>query len=51
MTKVLVTFYNLILKNRYYPKRWEKILDAMLGKGKEITLGKLQMITLIEADL
>jgi len=41
MTKVLVTFYNLILKNRYYPKRWEKILDAMLGKGKGMILGKL----------
>jgi len=51
MTKVLVTYYNIILKHTYYPKRWEKILDVMLNKGKGMILGKLRTITLIEADI
>ena len=38
-------------KNRSYPKRWEKILDVMLSKGRGMMLGKLRTITLIEADL
>ena len=51
MTNLLVTYYNIILKNRYYPTRWEKILDVMLSKGKGMILGKLRTITLIEADI
>jgi len=51
MTRVLVTYYNIILRNRYYPQRWEKILDVMLNKGKGMILGKLRTITLIEADI
>ena len=50
MTNILVTYYNLIIKNGYFPKRWLNILDAMLGKGKGMILGKLRIIMLIEAD-
>ena len=51
MIAVLVRFYNLLLRNEYYPKRWLDILDVMIGKGKGMVLGKLRIITLIEADL
>ena len=51
MTSILVAHYNIIIKNGCYPKRWLKILDAMLGKGKGWIIGKLRIITLIEADL
>ena len=37
-------------KNEYFLKRWLNILDSMLGKGKELVLDKLRIITLIEAD-
>ena len=50
MTDTLVRFYNLIIKNGYFPKRWLNILDSMIGKGKGMTLGKLRIIALIEAD-
>ena len=51
MTEILVTYYNILIEKGYYPKRWLKILDAMLEKGKGMILGKLRTITLIEADL
>ena len=51
MTHVLVTFYNILIKNEHYPKRWLMMLDAMLGKGKGWIIGKLRIVTLIEADL
>ena len=51
MTAVLVIFYNILLKNEYFPKHWLNILDVMIGKGKGMILGKLRIITLIEADL
>jgi len=51
MTYILVTFYNILIKNGYYPKRWLKILDTMLGKGKGWVIGKLRIVTSIEADL
>ena len=50
MTNILVGFHNLIIKNGYFPKRWLCILDSMIGKGKGMTLGKLRIIALIEAD-
>ena len=50
MTDILVRYYNLIIKNGYFSKRWLNILDSMLGKGKGFVLGKLRIITLIEAD-
>jgi len=51
MTNILVSYYNLLIKNGYFPKRWLDILDVMIEKGKGIVLGKLRIITLIEADL
>ena len=51
MTMILVTFYNLLIKTGYYPKRWIKLVDAILEKGKGPILGKLKTITLIEGDL
>jgi len=51
MMDILVAYYNIIIAKGYYPKWWLKILDTMLGKGKEMIVGKLRMITLIEADL
>jgi len=51
MINVLIRFYNLLLRNRYFPKRWLDILDVMIGKEKGLVLGKLCIITLIEADL
>ena len=51
MMEILVSYYNIIIAKGYYPKRWLKILDAMLGKGKGMIVGKLRTITLIEADL
>ena len=51
MTQILVTYYNILIQNGYYPKRWLKILDIMLSKGKGMVIGKLRIITLIKADL
>jgi len=51
MTRILVMFYNIVIKNRYYLKRWENIVDVILDKGKGMIIGKLRTITLIEADL
>ena len=51
MTNILVTYYNVLINRGYYPTRWLKILDVMLGKGKGMIIGKLRTITLIEADL
>ena len=50
MTDIFVRYYNLLIKNGYFPNRWLNILDSMLGKGKGFVLGKLRIITLIEAD-
>ena len=50
MTNILVGFHNLIIKNGYFPRKWLNILDSMIGKGKGMTLGKLRIIALIEAD-
>ena len=51
MTQILVKFYQIVMRNRYYLKRWEKIVDVILDKGKGMVIGKLRTITLIEADL
>ena len=51
MNKILVIFYNTIIKHQIYPKRWLKVLDIILEKGKGPILGKLRTIQLIEADL
>ena len=41
MTKILVLFYNTLIKNGLYLKRWLKVLDVILEKGKGPILGKL----------
>ena len=51
MTGILIKFYNAIVRKQYYPKRWLKVLNVMLDKGKGPMIGKLRTIQLIEADL
>ena len=51
MTNILVEFYNIILREGYYPKRWLNLIDIMFEKGKDLIIRKLRMITLIEGDL
>ena len=51
MTAILVTMLNIFLKRRYYPKRWLKLLEVSLEKGKGPIVGKLRNITLIEGDM
>ena len=41
----------MILKQRYCPSRWLKILEICIEKGKGPLLGKLQNLQLIEGDL
>ena len=36
MTTILVTHYNIIVKARYYLKRWRKILFVILEKEKAL---------------
>ena len=50
MTTILIYFYNIILITGIYPKRWLKLLDVILEKGKGPIIGKLRMIQLYEAD-
>ena len=51
MTGILVTILNIFLKRQYYPRRWLKLVDVTLEKGKGPVLGKLRSIKLIEGDL
>ena len=51
MTKILVLFYNAVLKKGYYLNRWVKLLAVILEKGKGPIIGKLRTIQLIEGDL
>jgi len=51
MTKILIKFCNTVMQQEIYPKRWLKVLDIILEKGKGPFLGKLRTIQLIEADL
>jgi hypothetical protein len=44
ITNLLVKFYNIIVNECYYPEQLLNILDIMIEKGKEPTLGKLQTI-------
>ena len=48
---LLVKFCNIIINKCYYPEQWLNILDIMIEKEKGPTLGKLQTIQLIEADM
>ena len=49
-TKMLIQFYNLVLRQDYKLQRWTKIVEVILEKGKELLINKLQTIQLIEAD-
>ena len=51
ITTILVIFYNILIRECYYPKQWLKLLDATLEKGKGPILEKIRIITLIEEDL
>ena len=51
MIKILVRYYNIIIYQKYYPKRWLKILEVIIEKGKGPKLGKLRAIQLIKVDL
>ena len=51
MLKIVLLFYNMILKQRYCPNRWLKILEICIGKGKGPILRKLRNLQLIEEDL
>ena len=51
MTRILVRFYNTVMKKGCYLKRWVKLLAVILEKGKGPIIGKLRTIQLIEADL
>ena len=51
MTKILVVFCNTIIRHGIYSKRWLKVLDIILEKGKGPILGKLYTIKLIETNL
>ena len=44
-------FCNILLKENYYPKQWQSLVDTTLEKGKGLVLDKLRSITLIEGDL
>jgi len=44
MTKILVLFYSVLIKKGFYLKRWLKVLDVILEKGKGPVLGKLHTI-------
>ena len=51
INSILTRYYNLIISNCYFLIWWLKILDIIIEKGKSPTIGKLQIIQLIEADL
>ena len=44
MVKVLVKFYNVIIKHKHYPARWLDMLDTMIEKGKGSLVSKLRVI-------
>ena len=51
MTDIFVLYYSTLIRKGFYLKRWLKVLDVILEKGKGPVLGKLRTIQLIEADL
>ena len=46
--EILVKYYYTIIQQNFYPSRY--VLDAILNKGKDLVIGKLQTIQLTEAD-
>ena len=51
MVEVLVQFYNVIIKCNHYPRRWLKVVDVMIEKGKGPRINKLRTLEMIEANL
>ena len=51
IVEVLVQFYNIITKDNHYPKRWPKVANVMLEKGKGYQLKKLKIFEMTEANL
>ena len=50
LTKLMVDLYNAMIREEYYVKRWIKILDVIIEKGKGPVIGTLRVIQLIEVD-
>ena len=49
--QMLITFYNLVIKNGIVLERWRNMIDTMIEKGKGPYIEKLRIIELIEGDL
>ena len=47
----MVVFYNILIKEQYFPERWLNLVAIILENSKGPMLGKLRSITLIEGDL
>ena len=43
MVKVLVRFYNTMIKHNHFPSRWLNVLDVMIEKGKGNKVNKLRV--------
>ena len=48
--KVLVTFFNVIIKHNHFLNRWLDVLDVMIEKGKGNKINKLRVIQTLEED-
>ena len=49
-TKMLLKFYNTVIKNEYRLDRWNNIVEVILEKGKGPLINKLRIIQLIKAN-
>ena len=50
MVEVLVQFHNVIMKHNHHPKRWLKVVDVVIEKGKGHRIEKSRILEMIEAD-
>ena len=44
LTKIIVSYHNLLISNEQYPKIWANIVNIMLEKGKGPLVGKLRKV-------
>ena len=51
MVDVLVQFCNVIIKCNHHPRRWLKVTDVVIEKGKGPRTNELRTLEMIEADL
>ena len=49
--KVLLRFYNVMIKHNHFPSRYLDMLDVMIEKGKGNKINKLRVMKIIEAYL